>query len=183
MKFIRPIWRVITEKISPVALVIVIIMFVALAGGAFGYVLWSQRTLVNLSQQNYNLSKAALISQNNHHANTVKTQAQLAEALAEANAALETVKAAAAVIEYEGGVIAYQNGEIIAAQQAGHALLLTIQAIQAEVGQDEQKLSTALTAGQQQINAFDHYALCVGENPTNPSTCGTEPPLPSTSSP
>lgn len=119
------------------------------------------------------LTLANLVSQNHHHAATVKTDDQLKVALTE-------LKAAAAAIEYEGGVIAYQNGEIIAAQQSGHATLMVIQALQTEVSQELPAATAALKAGQAQINAYLHFLTCIGTNPTNTAVCGAAPPLPPT---
>lgn len=171
----------ITEKVSPIALALILLIVLAFGGAAFGYILWSQRTILNLSQENQALATQNLNSQNNHHANTVKTQAQLTAALNAANASLAEVKESAAVIEYEGGVIAFQNGIIIAAQQQGHNTLAAIQQIQMEVGADEQKLAAALNTGQAEINAYLVYLSCLGKNSGNTAVCGSAPPLPPTS--
>lgn len=130
-------------------------------------------TIKNLTAQN-------LSSQNNHHAATAKIDAQLAAALAD-------VKAEAEAIEYEGGVIIFQNAElkakddeIIAAQGQGHALQEAVLSLQQEINQDVPELKLGLNNGQAQINTFLHWLGCVGTNPTNATTCGAEPPLPST---
>lgn len=140
-----------------------------------------------LAQSAANLSQQNLNSQNNHHAATDKKNAQLAQALREANAALADVKESAAVIEYEGGVIAYQNGQIIAAQQQGHAtqalqvqMANTQAEFQTQLNDDEATLKTALIAGQAQINTYLHYLTCIGTNPTNTTVCGAAPTLPAT---
>lgn len=176
----KSFWSFITNKISPVALAVLLVVSLAFSAGAFGYVLWSQRTIVNLSQQDYNLSKRSLISQNNHHASTVKSQAQQAALLME-------VKQSAAAIQYLGGVIIYQNGEIIAAQQQGHAtqalqvqMANTQAEFQVQLNQDETMLKTALISGQAQINAYLGYLTCLTVNMSNQAVCGTAPALPST---
>lgn len=169
----KSFWSFITNKISPVALAIVIVAFLVLGGATLGYVVYSQRTILALSQQNLN-------SQNNHHTSNVKTQAQLQEALNEANAALVVVKQSAAVIEYEGGVIAFQNGEIIAAQQAGHATLNAITALEGQLSGAESSVGGALVTGQAQINAYLNYLTCLTTNMSNQVVCGAAPPLPPT---
>lgn len=176
----KSFWSFITNKISPVALAVLLVLTLAFSAGAFGYVLWSQRTIVNLSQENYNLSKASLISQNNHHASTVKAQQAQAALLME-------VKQSAAAIQYLGGVIVYQNAQlksddelIISAQAQGHALLATVQALQTDLTTDEQSLGGKLTAGQAQINVYLGYLSCITTNMSNQAICGAAPPLPAT---
>jgi multidrug efflux pump subunit AcrA (membrane-fusion protein) len=175
-------WRFMTEKMSPVALAVTLLLVAALAIGAFSYVLWSQRTIVNLSQENYNLSKASLISQNNHHAATVK--AQKAQA-----ALLKEVQQSASVIQYLGGVIIYQNAQlksadqqIIAGQQQGHATLNAINAIEQQLSAAESSVGAKLTQGQAQINAYLGYLTCLGlsDGSGNQASCGAAPPLPAT---
>lgn len=177
----RSILSFVTDKISPVALALVLLVVLAFGGAAFGYILWSQRTIVNLSEENKALAQQNLISQNNHHASTDKKNTQLAAALNEANTALTEVKASAAAIQYEGGVIAYQNGEIIAAQQAGHATLNAITALQMQLSGAETSVGAALTKGQAQINAYLGYLTCLVTNMSNQAVCGSAPPLPVTS--
>lgn len=142
-----------------------------------GYVVWTQHTISSQGVTILNLSQRSLISQDNHHASTVRSQ-QVA-AVTE-----QQIKDAEAVIQYEGGVIAYQNGVIIQAQQQGHATLNVITQLQTDLTTDFNAVSTALINGQKQINTYLQFLAtqtCVTQTKEG-IACSVPPPLPSTSS-
>lgn len=151
---------------------IVLALATALYGLAWG--IENAHAARDLAQTSVNLSRQNLRSQDNHHANTVKKDAQL-------QVAIDEVKQSAAAIKYLLGVVTYEGAEIINAQQSGHATLMAIAALQMEVSQDLPQATTALKAGQAQINTYLHYLTCLGTNPTNAAVCGAAPPLPPTS--
>lgn len=152
-----------------------ILIVLAIAAGIYGLA-WgieNAHTARDLAQTSVNLSRQNLKSQDNHHANTVKTQARLA-------AAQQQLEQSADAIKYLLGVVTYEGGEILSAQQSGHATLAAIAALQMEVSQDLPQATAALKAGQAQINAYLRYLTCLGTNPSNQVICGSPPPLPST---
>lgn len=177
----RDFWHKLWGKAS------VVIVVLALAAGIYGLA-WGLNNSFVVRQQSAEiiaLTRQSITSGNRHHAETAKQNAHLQQALDE-------LKQAAAAIEYEGGVIAYQNGElnqkddaIIAAQQQGHALLMTVQALALQLSQAETSVGAALVKGQAQINAYLAYLTCLGTHPAtaeldNIAICGTPPPLPPT---
>lgn len=165
----RSTWHKVWGKTATV----IVVLSVAFALSAGAWAVDNSYVTRQLAQENKTLALLNLRSQNNHHASTIRKDAQLQQALNE-------LKSAAGVIQYEGAVLAYQNGEIIAAQQQGHATLAVMQALQQEINADVPALSGALKLGQAQINAYLNYLTCLTLNPTNAATCGAAPPLPPT---
>ena len=174
----KSFWAFVTEKISPVALAVVLLVVLALGTGAFIYVLNSQRTIVNLVQQNRALALLNLNSQTDHHASAARKDAELQQALNEANAALVELKTDAAEIKYLTGVAAYQNGVIINDHTSTAAALALIDSVISEIPQ----FKTDVISGVGQINTYLSYLTCLTTHTTNVAVCGAVPSLPSTTS-
>lgn len=144
---------------------VVTVLAVAAALYGFAWGIDNAHAARDLAQTGVNLSRQNLRSQNNHHEATVKAD--------------QDIENAEGAIAYEGGVITYLLGEITQQQQAGHQTLAQLQSLQQEINVELPDAVAALRTGQAQINAYLEYLTCLNLT-TDPATCGTAPPLPST---
>lgn len=110
-------------------------------------------------------ARHALISQNNHHSETVKSNALL--------------QSEAVAIDAEGKIIIDQNTEILQDHAQTQSTLDALTALQGEFNTAQKQDGAAVLGGQAQINTYFGYLTCIVLHGDSPA-CGAAPPLPQT---